>query len=94
MLENNTPPVLMTVQDVAAALRVTKPTARRFIWKQLSPLGGVVKIGSRLLVQAWAFNKWLRHHSVQETPEVIAQRAQRYAIQREQMARRHAKETV
>ena len=94
MLENNTPPVLMDVNDIAASFRFTKPTARRFIWKELSPLGGVVKVGSRLMVQAWAVNKWLRQHSVQETPEILAQRAKRYAAQREQMNLRHGKEPV
>jgi len=92
MLENNSGPVLLTVMDIAATLHLSKMGARHFVWRELEPLGGVVKVGNKLLVQAWALNKWLRTHTAKMDDAAMEKKRVRYAAQTEVLRRINAKE--
>lgn len=70
--ENDKTPHLLTIEELGAMLRLTKQSARLFVWRELVQVGGVVKIGGRLFVHNWAVNRWLEANKITpDNPRVV-----------------------
>lgn len=62
--ESDKAPHLLTIEELGAMLRLTKASARSFAWRELVKLGGVIKVGARLMVHTWAVNRWLESNKI------------------------------
>ena len=56
---DDTTPNLLTIQEVGALIRLRYPAARKWVRNHVTPIGGTVRVGNKLLVHAWALNEVL-----------------------------------
>lgn len=57
--EINAVPVLLTLKECQAILRFSRVTTKKWVARYCLPIGGVLKVGQRYMVHAWAINRGL-----------------------------------
>ena len=76
--KDQTPIELYTVIEVQAMLRLTKRGTYEWIRQNVRPIGGLVRLGKRILIHKWALNAALK----QKTWDLTPSEKQRKALSR------------